>query len=875
VQGHRIDKDPIHIEEESELGEGSLHGDENSTRTVVLPASSCSRTTCRNGIIRQRNIRNSGVNKSLIVDISTSGEPIPRKTKQLWVTALRRPFKYLLFGLAALILLGLVAPFISVGLSEAQIQRSLEASLGRRVQLGKVHYTLFAGPGFSIDKVTIGEDPRYGIEPCAYVPNLVATVRLDKLLTGKLQFAELRLTEPTLNLVKRGDGTWNIVEVVERLGQQGANSWNFLPAIQVSDARLNFKFGERKSMFYLNGAEIAAYPDTSGKVRIQFSGSPSRTDRSGPGFGLVRGGANWYLQPTTSGSNKLEADLTLEQSNLSEAITLIEGYDIGVHGTISSHLVISGPEQALTIQGDVHLQDVHRWDLLPASGEDWHVRYRGSVDLMQHKIQLETIPASSDAPTPVVLQVRVNDFLTRPSWSVLAQLRHAPAQNLLPLAERMGLGLPPGLSAKGNVDGAVGYSNRSGWNGGLALTQVSASLPNSPTLVAPLTTINIGNDHVHIFPSPLEIQSGASVQITGDYVPSSRALNISLLLANSPVSSFTETLGSLFGAPPFFPALQGGMISGQLRYRHALPDEPEWAGEFQLTRASLQPPGLALPVRNLSAHVALADNQLNISRFAGLIGDTPITGDYRYNLRAAHKERIALQAASLDLADLEKVLSPALGPQDFFSRFRFGKRSQPGWLTARSLEGDASVQHLSLDGADLGAFKVRFQWVGPNIQITSLQAALPEGQVRGHGSVSLANVRPRYSLSGELVDYPWKGGFLDLNGDLSTGGIGTEALLNLRASGRFSGTGISASPENTFSRLSGNYILSFESGWPRVQLSKVQAEQAEEVWEGTGTSEKNGSLVLDLASGARQMRVLSTLDPSPALTSPLAAAHSN
>jgi hypothetical protein len=306
-----------------------------------------------------------------------------------------------------------------------------------------------------------------------------------------------------------------------------------------------------------------------------------------------------------------------------------------------------------------------------------------------------------------------------------------------------------------------------------------------------------------------------------------------------------------------------------------LPEEPEWAGEFQLTRASLQPPGLALPVRNLSAHVVLADHQLNISRFAGLIGETPITGDYRYNLGAAHRERITLQAATLDLADLEKALSPALGPQDFFSRFRFGKRSQPGWLATRSLEGDASVQHLSLDGTDLGVFRARFQWVGPNIQINSFRVSLADGEVRGRGSVDLANVRPRYSVSGELVGYPWKGGFLDLNGDLSTAGIGTEALLNLRASGHFSGTDISVSPENMFSRLSGNYSLSFEAGWPRLQLLKVQAEQADEVWEGTGASEKSGSLVLDLASGIRQMRVLSTLDASPALASPLAVDRSN
>jgi len=312
------------------------------------------------------------------------------------------------------VLLGLVAPLISVGRYRQQIQRSLEASLGRRVTIGSIHYTLFAGPGFSLDQVTIGEDQRYGLEPCAYVPNLVARVQLNKLLVGRIQFAELRFSDPTLNLVKRSDGTWNIVEILERVGSKNTPSWNIFPAIKISDARLNFKFGDRKTVFYMDGTDISTYPQATGKVHIRFAGSPSRTDRSGHGFGMVRGEANWYLQPSSPLSNKLEADLTLERSNLSETITLIEGYDIGIHGSISSHVVVSGPEGALRVRGDLHLEDVHRWDLLPASGEDWHVRYQGDVDLIGHKIQLETVPGSANTVSPVSLQVRVNDFCRFP-----------------------------------------------------------------------------------------------------------------------------------------------------------------------------------------------------------------------------------------------------------------------------------------------------------------------------------------------------------------------------------------------------------------------------------------------------------------------------
>ena len=42
-------------------------------------------------------------------------------------------------------------------------------ALGRRVEIGKVHFNLFKGPGFSVDNVTIYEDPAIGMEPVVYI----------------------------------------------------------------------------------------------------------------------------------------------------------------------------------------------------------------------------------------------------------------------------------------------------------------------------------------------------------------------------------------------------------------------------------------------------------------------------------------------------------------------------------------------------------------------------------------------------------------------------------------------------------------------------------------------------------------------------------
>lgn len=778
---------------------------------------------------------------------------------------IRRIVKYSLYALAVFLLAGSIAPFISADSYGRHIQSLLEASLGRKVSIGKVHFTLFSGPGFSIEDVTIGEDPRYGIEPCAYVPVLETRLRLDKLLLGQIQFAELRLEgadgiEPTLNLVKRSDGTWNVVDLVKLLGR-GRGYWTFLPAIQIEDARLNFKFGQRKSSFYVDDADVAAYPEASGKVRIRFSGTPSRADRNGHGFSSFEGEANWYLRPSAANPNQLEADVNLEQSNLSEITSLIEGYDIGIHGSISSHLRISGPAEALRVRGDLSLEDVHRWDLMPSSGENWNVRFGGLVDLANNRIQLQTLPADEQKPAPMILQVRVNDFLTAPYWSILARLKGAPAESLLPLSGRLGLGLPDSLSAKGLVSGAVGYSNRSGWNGAVVLENVTASIPDLPPFTAPSTTLSIVSDRIYVQPSLIESPAGSSLLVSGDYTPSTRALGIKLKVQRAPIASLTATLDSWFGAAPVFSVFRSGIVTGELRYANRPPDDAAWSGEFQVSRASFEAPGLAAPVRDFSGRFELSGNELDVVRFSAKVATQPITGSYHFYAKGPRKERLRLQAQDLDISALDKLLAPALGPQDFFSRFRFGRRSLPSWLAHRNLEADVAIGQLSVAGNQLGPAKAHLVWTGPEINGTAIRVELPQGAIVASGSIDLSNIRPRYSLSGEATGLPVKGGFVDVSGKLTSSGQGSDVLANLRASGNFEGQDLEASDDVNFTSIRGQYTFSVESGRPNLRLTGISAQQLDETWQGAGASDKDGSLVLQLASGARQLRVSSSLRP--------------
>ena len=120
---------------------------------------------------------------------------------------------------ALLVIAGIVAPYWSADRFAERIRSGIESALGRRVELGDVRFNLFTGPGFSISRVVIHEDPAFGREPFAYVGSLEARPSLWALMRGKLEFASLQLDDTSVNLTRAESeaGTaWNFAELLRR-----------------------------------------------------------------------------------------------------------------------------------------------------------------------------------------------------------------------------------------------------------------------------------------------------------------------------------------------------------------------------------------------------------------------------------------------------------------------------------------------------------------------------------------------------------------------------------------------------------------------------------------------------------------------------------
>ena len=364
----------------------------------------------------------------------------------------KRAAKWLAIAAAVLIAAGIAAPYLTVNQFAPRIRTALEGGLGRRVDFGAVHFSLFAGPGFSVDNVIIHENPAIGIEPIAYVGSLEAVPRLASIFGGRLEFASIRLDDASINVAKTGapsePGRWNFEPLLSR------SVIRAIPELHVRSGRINFKFGDTKSVFYLTNTDLDIAPPSHGAAtwNLEFTGEPARTDKPARGLGEFIARGRW----NQTGAGRLDLDVRLEKSAISEIVALLHGFDAGIHGTVSARMHLAGQLDDIRISGRMDVEDVHRWDRMPPYGQSWPLRLAGRLNLPAQTVEMESTTAGGET-LPLAVRFRCSDYLSQPHWGVALNWNRFPAGPVLDLARHLGADLPPKISVSGSLDGVLGY----------------------------------------------------------------------------------------------------------------------------------------------------------------------------------------------------------------------------------------------------------------------------------------------------------------------------------------------------------------------------------------------------------------------------------
>lgn len=749
-----------------------------------------------------------------------------------------------LFSIAAVLVAGVAAPLIDAKGYRVRIESALERALNRKVKVGEVRFNLFTGPGFTVSKVEISDDPSIGIEPLAYVESLEARVTLATLWTRQLAFSNLKLKDPTVNLVKSESGVWNFQLL---RGATGA-----LPAIQVRNGRINFKFGETKSVFYLSESDLDITRLDETRMDVRFSGQPARTDHAARSFGQLLARGTW--KRSDKAESELDVNAELERSAISELARLIEGESIGFHGVLSAKAHIVGPISKLALTGQVKLDDIHRWDLLPKGG-GWQLNYRGQADLMAQRLELET--GEKDNPgTPVTLRLRVSEMLSSPRWAASVGLHDVPAASVVEAARHMGAQLPEGMQVEGKLNGAVGFSRPGGLQGQLAATDALVKSPGAPVVKFRTAEVVLDGSVIHVGPSIAESESGQTAELEASYRMTESAIDVGISTQGMSVSELQKGAGVKV---PVLTAIDQGTWKGSLRYQQTGNEPGVWDGDFELRDARMDLPGFADPVRITSANISVADRRFALTRIKGRAGTLKFSGEYRGEGTKA--DRIKLEIPEAEVSELERELLPTLRRSEgLLARFRLRTPPAPEWLRDRKVEGTVSIEKLTVLDQVWKVGKARVDWNGTSVRLLEIEAKRDDVAAVGQIAVNLGGSVPHYRLTGKMGDIEYKGGTLGFEGILETRGVRSEVLTNAHAEGTFEGENLAFSAEMEFKSIGG----AFEWNPPlRFRLKNIQAGQGFENYTGQGATQPDGRLVLDLSSGKRQVKVAGTLSAAP------------
>jgi len=773
-------------------------------------------------------------------------------------------------ALAFVIAAGLLAPFLRADRLRPRIQAALEAALNRPVHItSAVHLNLFTGPGFTVDDVLIDDDPAAGIEPFAHVESLRARVRLTSLLRGKLAFSSLYLDSPSVNLVKMPAGGWNIQPMLEHGSASNSPHQHTVPDIKIRDGRLNLKFGDTKSVFYINGADVDIYPDENGDVVIRFSGAPARTDRGSMGLGQLS--ARGLLRSGPDGEDRLHMGLRLDRTAIIEVARLFNGRDLGVHGFAVANAQLEGPLSKIVVSGDLNITDIHRWDLMPPKGEGWTLNYRGQLDMRAHHLEVETVPAEGQV-SPVSVKLRLADYLAAPKWAASITFHDLPAAPLVETARHMGAPFPQGVQVEGKVQGAIGYSN-DGLQGKLLLENASMKVPPAASAEFASAAILITNNSISLGPAAVQMDNGQTAEIEGEYALDNSHAGLKISTRQLTIAEVQLRAEHVISAPPIplLDKLRQGTWKGWLAFDR-LGDHPGvWSGEYELQNAAMEIPGVAAPLRFASASVEMKNGGIHIDRIRAHMGTVKLEGEYRYDPDAGRPHRVRIKVAEVQLAEIERLMLPTLlRNEGFLARtFRLRRETLPVWLQEREVDGNIQVESLLNGDSPLGEFRAHLVWDGPSIVLSNADCRLGDMHATGKITLSVDQRAPAYHLAGAIENLDYRNGHLDVDGELDTSGTAENLLLNIRSQGTFVGRDIELAPDTEVDEITGSYRVAPAFGIPRLTLSNLQVAQGSDNLSGQGSSQPDGHIILDLNSGKKQVRLTGMLlpmhpDPLPA-----------
>ncbi|HLI61759.1 MAG TPA: AsmA family protein [Terriglobales bacterium] len=390
----------------------------------------------------------------------------------------RRTSRRVMWAVLLLLALGLVLPpYINVNRYRNRVTGAVSRALGRPVTVSSIELKLLPRPGLVLYNFVVTDDPAFGAEPMLRADTVTAYLRLTSLWRGRLEIGTLDLDNPSLNLVRRADGHWNMEELVERASQANTaptaktrpEARPRFPYVEASGGRINFKLGEVKKAFAFTNADFALWLESENLWSLRVRAQPVRTDVNISDTGTLKLDGR-FQRAASLRDTPIYLKLNFSEGPLGQLTKLFYGRDRGWRGQVRASALLSGTPASLGITMDARADDFRRYDI--ALGESLRLQVHCTGTYSSAGDALYDVRCESPVGSTGVLRLRGDSHGWGPSggyeWNISGE--KIPAERIAAFARHAKKDLPSDLTASGEVEANFTVRKSPGgipqWSGG-------------------------------------------------------------------------------------------------------------------------------------------------------------------------------------------------------------------------------------------------------------------------------------------------------------------------------------------------------------------------------------------------------------------------
>lgn len=724
-----------------------------------------------------------------------------------------------IIAVLVVILCGLfVPPFVNVNRYRNRVASSISRALGREVTVSNIELHLLPRPAMVLSTFVVADEPSYGPEPMLRADTVTAYLRLTSLWRGRLEIGTLWLENPSLNLVRRPDGQWNIEELVERTShvpsapttKASPESRPRFPYIEATAGRINFKLGLVKKAFAFSDADFALWLQSENEWGIRLEARPMRSDVPVGDTGLLRVEGR-FQRATNLRDTQLSLRANFTRGQFGQVTALIYGRDRGWRGSVTSSATLAGTPESLAVTLDARIDDFRRYDIALGEALPLSIHCTGTYSSPDDSVR--GIQCQSPV-RPGLLMVR-GDVIgwTGAAYNIGVSAEQIPLERIVALARHTKKDLPEDLTATGSAEATFTVGKDLGgtpiWAGGgrttrfalqsrvlkpdLDLGELEFTIPQNttkPNGKHAARSSAASNDKLRVVVRPFAMPLGAASPIAANGTFDLEHYQIALT-GNAELARLISVAKAMgIGVPAIGlagPAQLDLKIAGA--WTGFAPPQP--SGDVKLANATAELQGVLEPLQVDSATVTLGSPFANITSFAaGFAGGPSVNGSGSFPLVCNSPEtcvlHFELHTPEVSISRLNRLLNPAFQTQPWYHLLAVGQVDNNALTKLRAF-GHITAAHVLIGNLAASNATATLEMRSGAVSLKDVRAELLGGHHTGNWDGDFTAKPPKFFGSGTIskvamaqlataMHDPWATGTLDGQYTLGLTGLDAASL---------------------------------------------------------------------------------------------------